>query len=89
MLRNVGNQIGVNGYTDSTRPGAAHASNWELSLARAITVANALKRAGYDEDIVAYGYADSRLAQLADLPVEQRAALARRVEIVIFPTVGE
>lgn len=89
VLRNVGNQVGVNGYTDSTPPGGAYASNWELSLARAATVANALKRSGYGEDIVAYGYADSRLKQLAGMPAEQRASLARRVDIVIFPTVGD
>lgn len=89
VLRNVGNQIGVNGYTDSTPPGGTYASNWELSLARAVTVANALKRSGYGEDIVAYGYADSRLSQLADMPAEQRSSLARRVDIVIFPTAGD
>jgi chemotaxis protein MotB len=89
VLRNVGNQIGVNGYTDSAPPGGAYVSNWELSLARAVTVANALKRSGYGEDIVAYGYADSRLKQLAGMPEEQRASLAGRVDIVIFPTVGD
>jgi chemotaxis protein MotB len=48
-----------------------------------------LKRSGYGEDIVAYGYADSRLKQLAGMPEEQRASLAGRVDIVIFPTVGD
>lgn len=90
VLRNVGNHIGVNGYTDSVLPDdGGYVSNWELSLARAAIVANALKRAGYGEDVVAYGYADSRLSDLADLPAEQRAALARRVEIVVFPTIGD
>ncbi len=89
VLRNVGNQIGVNGHTDATPPGGAYASNWELSVARAATVANALKRSGYGQDIVAYGYADSRLARLTGVPAEQRASLARRVDIVIFPTVGD
>lgn len=88
VLRNVGNQIGVNGHTDSTPPGGGYASNWELSLARAVTVANALKRFGYGEDIVAFGYADSRVKQLAGVPEDQRASLARRIDIVIFPTVG-
>ena len=89
VLRNVGNQIGVNGHTDSTPPGGAYGSNWELSLARAVTVANALKRSGYADDIIAYGYADSRLSQLADMPAGQRSSLARRVDIVIFPMVGD
>lgn len=90
MLRNVGNQIGVNGYTDGTPPAdGSYPSNWELSLARAVVVANSLKRSGYTDDIIAYGYADSRNGQLSDLPADQRVALARRVDIVILPTVGE
>ncbi len=89
VLRNVGNQIGVNGHTDSMPPGGTYASNWELSLARAVTVANALKRSGYGEAIVAYGYADSEVSRLAGTPADQRASLARRIDIVIFPTVGE
>jgi chemotaxis protein MotB len=90
MLRNVGNQIGVNGYTDGTPPGGgAFRSNWELSVARAVAVANSLKRSGYTDDIIAYGYADSRSGQLPDLPADERMSLARRVDIVIFPTVGE
>lgn len=90
VLRNVGNRIGVNGYTDSTPPaGGAYRSNWELSLARAVAVANSLKRSGYSDDIIAYGYADSRSGQLPDLPADQRRSLAQRVDVVIFPTVGE
>jgi len=89
VLRNVGNQIGVNGYTDSIpSDGAAQASNWELSLVQAVTVANTLKRAGYGEDIIAYGHADSRRSHLAGRPAVGRASLARRVDIVIFPTIG-
>ncbi|MCG8508805.1 MAG: OmpA family protein [Rhodospirillales bacterium] len=89
VLRNVGNQIGVNGHTDPTPPeGDAYRSNWELSLARAVAVSNTLKRVGYTEDIIAYGYADSRFGELPDLPEEERLSLGRRVDIVIFPTVG-
>ncbi len=65
--------------------GGAHTSNWELSLARAAAVANALRRSGYTEDIIAYGYADSRFSQLPDLPADQRRALGRRVDIVVLP----
>ena len=90
VLRNVGNQIGVNGYTDSAPPGGgSYPSNWELSLARAVAVANSLKRSGYTDDILAYGYADSRSGQLPDLPGEERRSLARRVDVVILPTVGD
>ena len=89
VLRNVGNQIGVNGHTDPTPPtGGSYQSNWELSMGRAAVVANSLRRSGYSEDIVAYGYADSRFGDLPDVPQQERMSLARRVDIVVFPTVG-
>ncbi len=89
VLRNIGNQIGVDGHTDPVLPtGGAYASNWELSLARAAAVANTLRRSGYAEDIVAFGFADSRFSQLPDLPTDQRHALGRRVDIVVLPNAG-
>lgn len=90
VLRNIGNQIGINGHTDPISPtGGAYASNWELSMARAAAVANALRRSGYAEDIIAFGFADSRFSQLPDLPTDQRHALGRRVDIVVMPNAGE
>jgi chemotaxis protein MotB len=91
VLRNVGNRIGVNGHADPRRlvGGGSFDSNWELSLARAVAVANLLKRVGYQKEISAYGYADSRYAELPDLPRAARMSLARRVDIVVFPTVEE
>ena len=90
ILRNIGNQIGVNGHTDSTPPaGDSFNSNWELSTARAVAVANTLKGAGYTQDIIAFGYSDSRYGQLPDMPDAQRQEMARRVEIVVLPSAGE
>lgn len=87
LLRNIGNEIGVNGHTDPAPPvGGAYVSNWELSTARAAAVANALRRAGYEDDIIAFGYADSRYRQLPTMPEERRRSLARRVDIVVLPT---
>lgn len=89
VLRNIGNQIGVNGHSDPTPPaGGAYASNWELSIARAVAVANTLKRSGYPDDIVAFGYSDTRFGQLPDVSPARRLALGRRVDIVVFPTAG-
>jgi len=89
MLRNIGNEIGVNGHTDRSPPGVdGYASNWELSTGRAAAIANELRAAGYPDDIIAFGYADSRYGHLPDLPAVQRNALARRVDIVILPTAG-
>ncbi len=89
VLRNVGNQIGVNGHTDP-RPqeNPIFDSKWELTLARAVAIANTLRQVGYDDDIIAYGYADSRFEELPDLPEAERESLGRRVDIVVFPTVG-
>ena len=90
VLRNIGNQIGINGHTDPSPPkGQGYDSNWELSIARAAAVANALRRSGYADDIVAFGYASSRFEELPEIAEAERLALARRVDIVIFPTVGE
>ena len=90
VLRNIGNQIGVNGHTDPVAPdGARFASNWELSLARSIAVANALRRSGYTEDVIAYGFSDSRYDQLSGLSAAERQTVARRVDVIILATVGD
>ena len=90
VLRNIGNQIGVNGHSDPVPPqGGEYASNWELSIARAVAVTNALKRSGYTEDIIAYGYSDSLYSQLPDVTEEQKQAMGRRVDIMVLPNVGD
>jgi chemotaxis protein MotB len=87
VLRNINNQLGVNGHSDPEPiHGGRFASNWELSLARAGAVANALKRAGYTQDILVYGFGDSDFQNLPELPKKQRNALARRVDIVVLPS---
>jgi len=90
LLRNVGNQIGVNGHTDPRPPSSesGYINNWSLSVARSAAVANALRGSGYTDDIIAFGYADSRYGQLPTIAEDERAKLGRRVDIVIFPTVG-
>ncbi|PHS78740.1 MAG: chemotaxis protein MotB [Rhodospirillaceae bacterium] len=91
LLSNVSNQIAVNGHTDPKAPGpdAGFTSNWELSMARASAVANSLRQAGYTDDIFAFGYADSRYQQLPKLNEAERAAMGRRVDIIILPSVGD
>ena len=89
ILQNIGNTIAINGHTDPVPPsGATYSSNWELSTARAIAVANLLRRSGYTEDIIAFGFADSMFTQLPDMPEDDRKRLGRRVDIVILATVG-
>lgn len=85
ILRSLGNRIGVNGHTDpAPLASPEYASNWELSLGRAAAVANALRRSGYEQEIAAYGFADSRYDELPPMIEAERRALARRVDIVVF-----
>ena len=88
-LSRIENQIGVAGYSEEDDlQGASYTSDWELSLARAITVANALKSAGYSEEILSYGYGRSRNIELAGASVERRRILSRRIDIAIMATGG-
>lgn len=90
VLRNINNQIGVNGHSDHSDPAdGAYDSNWELSVARAAAVGNLLRDSGVKQNIIAYGFSDSRYDELPDIESEKKAAMARRVDIVIFPTVGD
>jgi len=87
MFANVGNSIAVNGHTDPAPPsGEAFASNWELSVARAASVANAIRRGGYDEQIVTFGHAATQYDLLPALSEADKKRLARRVDIVVLPT---
>lgn len=82
IVGNVTNQIGVRGHSDPT-PSArgGYTSAWELSLARAAAVANALHEAGYQEDIVVYGVGDSRSGEAKDAA----EGGTRRVDVLILP----
>jgi len=87
MFDNVGNTIAVTGHTDPDPPGGtAYASNWELSIARAASVANSIRRGGYEEKIVALGYAATQYNRLPALSEAEKRRLARRVDIIIMPT---
>lgn len=87
VLRHVSNQIVITGHTDPEPAGGAdYASNWELSLFRAIAVGNALRKSGFTQEFLAYGYGDSGYDQLPAIPDEQKSALARRVDIMVLQT---
>ncbi len=88
VLHNVSNRIDVFGHTDpSAVAGYVFDSNWELSLARAETVADMLQTAGYPRKLGAFGLADTRFGDLAEIkPQSRKLKLARRVDIVIRPT---
>jgi len=89
VLRNIGNEIGVNGHTGALPPTTSdYASNWELSTARAAVVANMLRQSGYSNPITAFGFADSRTGALMDISVDGGNTMARRIEIIVRPEAG-
>ena len=90
VLRHIDNQIGVNGYSEEANVGETiYKSDWELSLARAVAVANELKRAGYSDQIVTFGFGNSHSSKLSGLPEDQVRLLSRRVDIVILAVGGK
>jgi len=90
LLRHVNNRIEVMGHADPRRPTGGFDSNWELSLARALRVAQMLREAGYRGQVVARGFGHSRFESLSPrLGAAQRLTLGRRVELVIHDDAGE
>lgn len=85
VLRHVENQLAVVGHA-LPQAATGYSTEWELSLARAIAVANALTKAGYNEDVFAYGNGASELKTLAAVPESTRRQLAQRIDIVLMPT---
>lgn len=85
ILGNVGNRIGVRLRGDPAAPlPEGYESAWELALARAAAVANALRAAGYDRDIVAYGLTDAGSMGSGDRASRDERA---RIEILIMAEV--
>lgn len=87
VLRHVSNQVVITGHTDpEPANGADYASNWELSLFRAVSVGNALRKSGFTQEFLAYGYGDSGYEQLPNIPETEKKSLARRVDVLILQT---
>ena len=87
-LATLPNRIDVVGYADPQpmSGGGRYASNWELSLARADAVADRLMQTGYPRQPTVEGHGASRFSDVAPTQdMERRYALARRVDVVIFP----
>lgn len=87
LLGGIDNQVRLFGHSDPTPLRAGpYPSNWELSLARAITVARFLRSGGYRQDMVIAGLGDSRYGELpSGLSESERYKMARRVDIIISP----
>jgi len=80
----------VAGHTDSFLPmkGSKFRNNWDLSTARAVTVAELLVTAKIDpKNLVAAGYGE--FAPIADNNSEQGRKKNRRIELVLLPNIEE
>ena len=85
VLTLVGNRVDIHGHSDPNPiSGGDYVSNWELSVGRAMALATLLVRGGLDKDVAAFGFADSRYADIStEFTEEQRLRLGRRVDVVI------
>jgi len=82
FFRSISNRLSVTGHAEIRDGDDDH--GWELSIARAVVVADTLQKAGLDRPIAANGLGDSRYYDSSgDLSAEERDRLARRVDIVI------
>lgn len=80
-LRNIGNPLAVTVQADADDTGGnLYESGWELSAARAMAVADALTRAGYDRPIAALGRVHGGGVA---------APSANSVDIAILPGTGD
>jgi len=85
-LSSIKNAVEIHGHTDPNplNGSGRFRSNWQLSLARAASVAAFLYEEGYDKTIPIQGLADSRLAYLTAVSDQNELfRLNRRVDIVI------
>lgn len=85
-LNVVGNQVDVVGYSDPTpvREGSSFSSNWDLSLSRAIAVAEAMAAGGYEGSVNTFGRGSGLYYDLSPrLAQDRRLQLGRRVDLMI------
>lgn len=89
-LGRIENNIEVIGHADPRiAKRGTYDTNWELSLARAAAVARALSVNGVSREIRIVGAGASRFSEIdPDLPMPEREALARRVDIVVRDRLG-
>ena len=85
IIRTTQNRVEIHGNADpNPTSGKNFPSNWELSLARALSVSNYLHERGYPYHLSVYGRGDTAYSYLPEgLSAEQRERLSRRIDIVI------
>ena len=77
-------------FTDEKNfEGTQYNSNWELSLARSISVGNAFRQAGYSGELLNFGYGNAHTPYLKNANEDQRKILSRRIDVVILASSGD
>lgn len=92
VLSKIRNRVEIIGHTDPDpieNQASSFSSNWELSVARAASVASSLSNVGYNRTMRIRGMSSARYDELsATMPEEQRREIARRVDIAIYKDDG-
>lgn len=92
-LAHIRNRVEIYGHTDPepiSSQNVMFRSNWELSLARAIVIANEISVMGYQGSIRAYGFGSSRFDEISDqITLGRKYTHARRVDIIIRQSTDE
>lgn len=85
VIDQIENTVVIEGHTDPAPVRSGRfVTNWELSLARAVSVANALREAGFSRSIPVLGFGAARYVETpSDLSDRERRMAARRVDVVI------
>lgn len=85
VIDQIENTVVIEGHTDPAPVRSGRfVTNWELSLARAVSVANALREAGFSRSIPVLGFGAARYAETpSNLSDRERRMAARRVDVVI------
>ena len=91
VISTLGNRIDIEGHS---APNEDHneilASDWKLSLARALAVSTELEKSGYNKRLVVLGHGASQSQLLSKRYAPSwRDKLARRVNIIIHPEKGD
>jgi chemotaxis protein MotB len=89
VLRNIDNEIVVNGHSGTKQfVQKGFTSNWELSIALAVSIANTLRQSGFPRPISVFGYADKRPSSNKSPRGNEDNYSFGHIEIVIRPEVG-
>lgn len=86
IMRHLDNRIVVAVHTDpNIEASRLYPSNWELTMIRAIRIAEVIEKQGVVKKIVTLAMADSKFDEVSpNLPIAERFKQARRVDIVLY-----